>query len=80
MSFVTSPSIVVVAITDAVPAAVSDSAVAAGVDSAGAEAAGELAESIVAVSELEQAERIRAEDARTLRSANFLMVMARKYT
>jgi hypothetical protein len=66
---------VVVTTTEAVPAAASDSAVAAGVDTAGADAVGEFAESLVAVSELEQADRISAEVARTPRSAIFFVVM-----
>jgi hypothetical protein len=54
---------VVVTTTEAVPAA------------AGADAVGEFAESLVAVSELEQADRISAEVARTPRSAIFFVVM-----
>ena len=78
MSLATSPNIVVVAITETLP--VSDGEEDSEAAEAVASDCGAAASVEVVVSELEQAERTKAEEAMALKMVNLVFIMTSRYT
>lgn len=78
MSLATSPNIVVVAITETLP--VSDGEEDSEAAEAVASDCGVAVSVELVVSELEQAERTKAEEARALKMVNLVFIMTSRYT